>query len=280
MRLVPNAESAYRRLIVLAPSDCPVPDSFLHVEENPKRHEALLAGIQRLRGSLYVQDGAIAPSQLTEDGRLRLAVDDISWHLLAVNQDGFVCGGARYREASNRIPFTQLGVAASSLAQSDIWGSRLRRAVDSDIALARRRDVSYVEFGGWAVAEELRCSVEALRIALGVYSLAQSLGGCVGISAATRRHHSSSILRRIGGRPLAADGAELPPYFDPQYGCEMEMLRFESHSPNPRYNSWIGEIRAHLQTAPVVRCKQPSPARNRTTAHIDFQSSERTFLPQ
>src|ERR1700704_5828810 len=211
MRLVPNGESALRRLIVLAPADCHVPDSFLHVEENSRRHEELLAGIQSLRGALYLQDGAITPSQLSENGRLRVPVDEISWHLLAINQDGMVCGGARYREASNRIPFFQLAVGASSLAQSDVWGMKLRQAVEADLALARRRDVSYVEFGGWAVAEEFRCSIEALRIALGVYSLAQSLGGCVGISAATRRHHSSSILRRIGGTPLEVDGTELPP---------------------------------------------------------------------
>ena len=127
--------------------------------------------------------------------------------------------------------------------------------MEADLELARRKDVAYIEFGGWAVAEEFCCTTEALRIALGACSLSRSLGGCVGISAATRRHHSSTILRRIGGRPLSVDGVELPPYYDPQYSCEMEMLRFDSSFPNPRYEVWIEEIRAHLFTAPVVRCK-------------------------
>ena len=280
MRLVPNAESALRRLIVLAPADCHVPDSFLHVEENPQRHEELLSGIQKLRGALYLQDGAVTPSQLTANGRLCLPVDEISWHLLAINQDGTVCGGARYREASNRIPFSHLGVGASSLAQSDIWGMKLRMAIEADLGLARRRDVSYVEFGGWAVAEEFRCSIEALRIALGVYSLAQSLGGCVGISAATRRHSSASILRRIGGRPLEVGGTELPPYYDSQYNCEMEMLRFESCSPNPRYDNWIAEIRAHLMTSPVIRRARPVVMRRRNLAQADLANSQRTLSPQ
>ena len=262
MRLVPNADSTPRRLIVLAPGDCDVPDSFLQVEEDPERHETLLADIQTLRGARYLQDGAITPSQISADGRHRLSVDEQSWHLLAI-KDGKVCGGARCRKSSNRIAFRDLSIGASPLAQSDVWGMKLRAAVEADLELARRKDVAYIEFGGWAVAEELCCTTEALRIALGVYSLSRSLGGCVGITAATRRHHSSSILRRIGGRPLTVDGVELPPYYDPQYSCEMEMLRFDSSFPNPRYEGWIEEIRAHLLAAPVVRCKHSTTRRDR-----------------
>jgi hypothetical protein len=280
MRLVPNAASAPKRLIVLAPADGEVPDSFLQVEENPELHETLLSEMQTLRGARYLMDGAITPLQVSADGRHRLAVDEKSWHLLALNKDGTVCGGARCRKTSNRIAFSELGVGVSSLAQSDVWGMKLRVAVEADLELARRKDVAYIEFGGWAVAEEFCCTTEALRIALGAYSLSRSLGGCVGISAATRRHHSSSILRRIGGRPLTADGVELPPYYDPQYACEMEMLRFDSSFPNPRYEVWIEEIRAHLYTAPVVRCKHSSVRRSRAIEPIDVAWGEQPGVSQ
>ncbi len=280
MRLVPNADSAPKRLLVLAPAEGEVPDSFLHVEENPERHETLLAEMQALRGDRYLRDGAITPQQLSADGRHRLAVDAKSWHLLAINRDGTVCGGARFRRTSNRIAFSELGVGASSLAQSDVWGMKLRSAVEADLELARRRDVAYFEFGGWAVAEEYCCTTEALRIALGLYSLSRSLGGGVGITAATRRNHSSSILRRIGGRALVTDGVELPHYYDPQYTCEMEILRFESELPNPRYEVWIEEIRAHLQTATVVRCKHSSVRRGRAPEPIDVPWGEQTGVSQ
>jgi hypothetical protein len=280
MRLVPNADSAPKRLTVLAPVEGEVPDCFLNVQENPERHEALLADIQILRGARYLRDGAITPLQLSSDGRHKLAVDEKSWHLLALNRDGTVCGGARCWKTSNRVAFSELGAGASSLAQSDVWGMKLRGAVEADLELARQKDVAYIEFGGWAVAEEFCCTTEALRIALGAYSLSRSLGGCVGISAATRRHHSSSILRRIGGRPLTVDGVELPPYYDPQYGCEMEMLRFESSLPNPRYESWIEEIRAHLLTAPVVRCKPTSVRRGRTIKPIEVTWPEQSGVSQ
>jgi len=121
MRLVPNADSAPKRLLVLAPAEGEVPDSFLHVEENPQRYESLLADMQTLRGARYLKDGAITPLELTPDGRHRLAVDEKSWHLLALNKDGSVCGGARCRKTSNRIAFSELGVGVSSLAQSDVW---------------------------------------------------------------------------------------------------------------------------------------------------------------
>src|SRR5437016_12710461 len=140
MRLVPNADSAPKRLLVLAPAEGEVPDSFLHVEENPERHETLLAEMQALRGDRYLRDGAITPQQLSADGRHRLAVDAKSWHLLAINKDGSVCGVARCRKTSNRIAFSELGVGVSSLAQSDVWGTKLRAAVEADLALARRKD--------------------------------------------------------------------------------------------------------------------------------------------
>ena len=256
MRLVPQGDCTSRDLIVLAPTDSQVPDSFLNVEDNPQLHAALLAEMQMLRGTIYLQDGAITPSQLCAKGRHRHPVDQKSWHLLAVTRDGRVRGGARYRETSNRTAFSQLTIGVSSLAQSIVWGAKVRAAVEAELEEARRKDVAYVEFGGWALAEELRCKTEGLRIALAVYSLAQSLGGCIGISTATCRHRSSSILRRIGGLPLVADGIELPAYYDPQYGCEMEILRFDSNSPNPRYNPWIEQIRDHLRTVPVIRCNR------------------------
>jgi hypothetical protein len=280
MRLVPNAEAAPKRFVILAPPDSEVPDSFLQIEENPERYDRLLGEMQTLRGARYLQDGAITPAQLSRDGRHRLAVDGKSWHLLAVNNNGSVCGGARCSKTTNRVAFQDLGLSCSSLAQSDIWGMKLRAAVEADLELARRKDVAYIEFGGWAVAEEFCCTTEALRIALGVYSLSRSLGGCVGSTAATRRHHSSSILRRIGGRALFADGVDLPPYYDPQYSCEMEILRFESEFPNPRYEMWIEEIRTHLLTAPVVRSKGTSARRDRVVKRPDAAWDEQNGLSQ
>jgi len=207
--------------------------------------------MQKLRGRLYLEDGAIKPEQLT-DGRHRLDIDEESWHLLVLDQEDQVCGCARYREFAGETGFASLGVASSALAQCCEWGRRVALAVEAEIALARRLRVPYVEVGGWALAREIRGTTEALRMVLATYGLSQGLGGCVGVSTATRRNCSASILRRLGGRSLEQNGAEFPTYYDPAYDCEMEILRFYSWAPNPRYTMWIEAIKSELRSVPVL----------------------------
>src|SRR5262249_46160257 len=153
--------------------------------------------------------------------RHHLSIDRDSWHLLAMDNAGAVCGCVRYRAHESTTCFQELGVRHSALAHNPTLGVRLRDAVEAELREARRREVSYVEVGGWAIAPEFRCTSESVRTALATYSLAQVLGGSIGITTATVRHCSSSILRRIGGRPLEDASGEIPPYYDPQYGCEM-----------------------------------------------------------
>jgi hypothetical protein len=261
MNLFPNQnQSGGRRMVLLAPALSGVPDSFRNTDVLPKKHEELLAEMQRLRGDVYLQDGAIEPSQLTPDGRHELPIDGRSWHVLTLDAKGKVCGCSRYLEHSNRVSFWQLELVKSALAQSVRWGRKLQSAVEAEIVQARRRQLPYVEVGGWALSEELRCTTEALRIALGTYSLAKLLGGCIGISTVTVRNCSSSILKRIGGSSLDVAGETLPRYFDAQYRCEMEILRFDSQVPNPRFREWIDRIKAQLISVPVVCASAGWPA--------------------
>jgi hypothetical protein len=107
------------------------------------------------------------------------------------------------------------------------------------------------------------------------------LGGGIGIATATRRHGSSSILRRLGGRPLVIQGTELPSYYDPQYGCEMEILRFDSEEPNPRYEVWINDLSDYLQTSAVMAPDIPAfraPGRF-TDAKPEFHEGWSSYAP-
>jgi hypothetical protein len=213
----------------------------------------LLSELQKLRGKVYLEDGAIDRSELSSDGRFIQSIDDYAWHLIRINENGDVCGCARYMSYSSNVSYAETGVSKCTLSRSWEWAGSLKSAMDSEISLARRMRVDYVEVGGWALAPELRCSPEALRIALGTYSLARLLGGCIGVTTATQRHCSASILRRIGGQRLMAQGVEIPPYFDPRFDCEMEILRFDSAQPNPRFERWIEELKCYLSTVPVIR---------------------------
>ena len=117
---------------------------------------------------------------------------------------------------------------------------------------ARQMGMGFGEVGGWAVAESHRRTMEPVGILLATYGLLELLGGCVGVAMATFRHASSTILRKIGLSSLAADGVELAPYFDPNYGCDMEVLRFDSRFPNSKYGAWVTELAAVLTEAPVI----------------------------
>jgi hypothetical protein len=259
LHAVPAEVSYLGDFALLAPSETHVPDLFRRVDVNPERHERILTQLQRLRGRVYLHDGAIEPSQLSSDGRHRADIDDHSWHVVSLLPDGRVTGCARYHVHRESVRLEDLGVWASPLAHHEDWQPMLRQAVESEIALARRRNLAYAEVGGWAVAEELRYTPQAVDIALSTYALAQKLGGCVGITTATVRNASSRILRKIGGRPLEVAACPLPSYYDPQYRCDMELLRFESNAPNPRYQTRMARVANRLPDLSVV-CAKGLPA--------------------
>ncbi|MFN0171109.1 MAG: hypothetical protein ACKV22_32230 [Bryobacteraceae bacterium] len=239
-------------LVLLAPDNGVLPPRFGRAEVDTRRYDSLLHAMQRMRGAIYLRDGAITPSQLESDGRHVVDADRISWHVLSLNNGGQVTGCSRYLCHEQDASFEELTVGHASLVHDPAWGRRFRKAIESEVANARADNLAFVEVGGWAVHESLRFTTEALRVALSTYALARWLGGCIGITTATVRNCSSRILRKIGGTPLQLDGARIPPYYDPRYRCEMEVLRFDSRRPDSRFLPWIEPIYRQLAGAPVV----------------------------
>ncbi|MEP6713960.1 MAG: hypothetical protein ABJC09_00200 [Terriglobia bacterium] len=217
--------------------------------------------MQRLRGRLYLEDGAITKEQLSRDGRHILPTDDQSWHLLTLGRAGEVLGCTRYLQHGTGTRFDDLCVSQSSLALSDAWGTITRAGVEDDLWLARRRGCSFVEVGGWAIAPEIRCTAECLRSVLVTYAWSRLIGGAIGLSTATERNGSASILRRLGGGSVQWAGTEIPPYYDAHYDCRMHMLRYDSRKPNPRYEDSIECIRRTLAAVPVICPERPSRRR-------------------
>jgi hypothetical protein len=210
----------------------------------------LMTDMQRLRGRVYVEDGALDKSQLT-DGRHILASDASSWHLLWLHNDR-VAGCMRYRVHPSTVPYQQLSVAHSTQARCGKLGPRVRAAVERELSQANRQGVGFGEAGGWALDHELRGSTAALRIVLATYSLAQLLGDAIVLSTATTRNNSASILCRIGGSPLHLDDGELETYYDHQYRCDMLLLRFDSRVTHAKYAAAVTQQRLSLQNADVI----------------------------
>jgi len=253
MKLDLTADSSVnRRFILLSPPGLPVGDTFRHIDADVGWRQELLSDMQRLRGRVYLHDGAISEQDLTMDGRHVQRTDEEAWHLLILNPANRVVGCTRYLQYSASTSFNRLRIRSAALARSEQWSKPLRRAVESELEDARRNGFSYVEVGGWALDESVRGSIDALRSVLFTFAWSQVIGGCLGLSMATHRNGSASILRRIGGRPLEWRGQALPPYYDPQYKCDMEVIRFDSRIPSVRYRPVIDEIRSQIPSMQVI----------------------------
>lgn len=245
--------------VVLPPSRGAISKIFRNIVDDTRRHDELIGDMQRFRGRIYSGDGAIQAQDLTVDGRHEVKIDAHSWHVLSLDRSRRVVACLRYVEEKQATGFDELWVRHAALAECPSLGRRFRGAVEQEMARARNLRIQFGEVGGWAVAEEYRWSLEPLRIVLATYGLLQLLGGCAGVATATVRHSSSTILRRIGLRSLESDGDELPSYYDAQYGCQMEVLRFDSRAPNPKYSDWIAELADGLANAPII-CRESGPA--------------------
>lgn len=274
MNLGISQQHQNRRLILVAPSATNIPSGFRQTTVDDGQYTNVLSQVQRLRGAVYLEDGAIRPSELTADGRYDLPVDRRSWHVATLDDDGNVNGCSRYCLHSEDVNFAQLGVADSALAGCSQWGPLLRAAVHHEMAFAKAFQLGFSELGGWALQREHRCTTEALRIALATYGLAGLLGGAIGVSTATMRNCSASILQRLGGRRLEMAGNPLPSYNDPKYNCEMEILRFDSRRPADRYVHWIRAIQEHMLNALVI-CPRPKSEQAHGSRRIVLQSKLR-----
>jgi hypothetical protein len=151
------------------------------------------------------------------------------------------------------VSFDQLRARHTPVAKDPAWSDKVRRAIENDLRLVRKEGVSFVEAGGWALKEQWRGTRAALEILVASFALGHLWGGCLGYCMATVRHESASILRRIGGSSFLIDGEAIPGYQDPQYGCRMELLRFDSRSPMERFVPLIGQLKSMLAGAVPVR---------------------------
>jgi hypothetical protein len=256
-----------RRLILLAPPQASVPYSFENVDADPERYQSLLTDMQRLRGSIYLRDGAVESNQLSPDGLHRTPEDERSWHLLMVDKAGQVNACVWYMEHAPTVSVNQLRVRKSPLASLPEWRDRLWSAVEMDLSKARQAGLGFAEVGGWAVAEDSRCGSEGLVLALAGYSLGRVLGGAIGMTTATVRHCSSTILRRLGGTDLTVGDQKIPSYYDPRYKCEMELLRFDSRHPSLKYNGLVELLKEKLGEVVVI------------APHLESRSSVEFFSP-
>ena len=132
-----SVASVGERMVLIAPQNASGLQFFNHVEVDPTLRGALVRQMQRLRGGVYLQDGAITPEQL-RSGRHETPEDEKSWHFLMLNREHEVTGCAWYMEHELAASIDSLRARTWPLAQQEPWSGRFRSAVEAELARARR----------------------------------------------------------------------------------------------------------------------------------------------
>jgi hypothetical protein len=247
-----SVASIQQRLVLVAPLHESRFDAFGNVTNDSTRSRELVEEMQRLRGSIYLDEGNVKRHQLTPDGRHRTPEDDVSWHLLMTDQAGRVRSCALYFEHENALSIQDLRLRHCPLVKRAESRDKVKFAVEAEMARARAAGLRFAEVGGWAIGKERRGSPEGLMIALATYGLSRMLGGSIGITTANVAHSCSSILRRLGGAYLEFEGTPIPSYFDPKYNTEIDLLRFDSRHPSAKYAELLEDVIDELANASVV----------------------------
>lgn len=245
------SEPEHLELLLVAPGAGPGLTSFdssrfRNVVPDGHWRRDLMTAMQRFRGRIALEEGAVKASQLTADGRHEMDGDSHAWHLLLCQREQIV-GCMRSVWYQPTVRATDLLVWRGALARSAEWGFSLRAAIEQQLAGARSRGVHFSEPGGWVVAPEYRGTMGAIRLALSGFALAGVLGHAVGVYTATRKHHSAEMLRRLGGKPLAFGGSTLPAYYEPHYDCDIEILCFDTSRIQACYEKTVRQLRDRIR---------------------------------
>lgn len=206
--------------------------------------EDILERIQRFRGRTYLADGAIPNDAVDETGRHMSILDEAGWHLFVHDESYALLGCIRLNVYGYDSQLEHFHVSHVIGRMAEAYRNPYASAAGDFVRSWGLRGLRIGEVGGWAVSEELRKSSAGITLAVSVFSLSSILNN-VALAAATVRHNSNDILIRLGGFPLSYDGDELPPVYDPAYGCKMQILGFHWRT-KPKYERMAADIRAYL----------------------------------
>ncbi|MEZ4698616.1 MAG: GNAT family N-acyltransferase, partial [Rhodothermales bacterium] len=209
-------------------------------------HRAVIDQVQRFRGRIYVDDGALPPDALDRFGRHYSDFDDSCHHLLVVDDQDAVEGCVRIRFYRNAPQPEDLHLwksvadAPQTFAADGSPATFRRDVISAHIDRAFDQRGSLIEIGGFAVDERIRRSGKAIVLAAGCWSITRALVPSLGVALVTSRHGFNRILKRLGGFELgcgngdvdgngngngdASRDSDIHPlsFFDRRYGCNVD----------------------------------------------------------
>jgi hypothetical protein len=247
--------------VLLAP-EAPASAEYSCVSHDESLHQLWLRRAQALRGRTYLADGAVDRQHLAEDGRLVLAQDRHSWHIIAC-EDEDACATMRFTFYRNEIPPDLLALAGSGLFESPA-AVRSRRAIEAYQRECLAAGDVFGEVGGWAADASRRGSRKSAAVAISAWPICRSQGRVRAVSIVTERNQSLGILTRIAAAPLADEEGELPSWQDERYLCQMHLSAFTTWELHGEFENDALELAELLHAAPLFVGGTVSDAREET----------------
>jgi hypothetical protein len=132
-----SVDTVEQRLVLVAPPEAEIPVAFSNAIGDPTLREALVRQAQRLRGAVYLEDGAIRREQVTADGRHCTPEDGQSWHLLFLDAANRVSSAIWFLLHDENVSVDQLRIRHCGLTHLRDWRDRVFAAAQSELARAR-----------------------------------------------------------------------------------------------------------------------------------------------
>jgi len=211
----------------------------------PQDYDTTLSAIQKLRGTVYVADGALSTSALDVEGRHISEDDEHSYHLVLWN--GQIEGCMRIRVYEQPPEASALRVYDLVRRMPEEIIPRYHTALCDFIQQWHARGYLIGEAGGWAVGSNYKGSTISLVLPLADWAFSR-MQKLVHLASSTQRNGSADMLRRLGGWRLSLGEEELPPFYDSAYQCQMELQGFCADILNPQFEPAVEDLKLLLES--------------------------------
>lgn len=242
-------ETNKQALCLLAPAGGPL-DGFQNVIYDRERYQSLLSEAQRLRGRVYLDDGAISADDLDSQQCYVVKDDSLSWHILLRDSTGLVVAVSRmlfFSHSNGPVPIDKLHAAQLIERTSELVRAKYLCALQQFASPSCDCAPYFVECGGLAIASEMRASRNTSIFLSTYWALSRFIGAARGVGAATERNSSADILRRFGGFSIPTqNGGSIEPFYDSVYDCMMELQGFASDILDPTLEPTVQDIQEFL----------------------------------
>ncbi len=231
------------------------PDAFSMTRDSDLRYDFMFE-LFKMRGSVYLQDGAISEENLDKFGKYVSPHDKYSWQVLLLDSSKKPHGGLRIRfwDFENiRAHFMQTHakelIDRMDCDNQKVYQESIIRFLDEEM-----RTKFFGEVAGLVITDYEKNSPAALLLVAFCFAFGEFVGGFNALVSATERHYSNRIMRKIGGHriPHKETKEYLNTFFDSKYNCNMEYIVFESACPAALIQDLCKKIQEKLKTTLVL----------------------------